>query len=195
MIFLLYQKSSAWVVCRRSLKLKQKPMYGLNFFRKYVNFFGTLFLMLNDRISLLSNRGIRAPRILNFMNSLNISIEYPLSPFTEEPSIGRDWKQNNAHIFSNKKGSMRGAMFHLWAFFFENNSNYMSFHLRADSNFSKKISILFCRRRKWIWPAAGCDSPREKGAAHCGWWLSNESTLSAHITPTKSCRIRLINKI
>ena len=25
----------------------------------------------------------RAPRILNFMNALNISIEYPLSPFNE----------------------------------------------------------------------------------------------------------------
>ena len=55
-----------------------------------ISFFNKFFLMLNDRISLLSNRGIRAPRVLNFMNSLNVSIEYPLSPFTEEPSIGKD---------------------------------------------------------------------------------------------------------
>ena len=55
-----------------------------------ISFFNKFFLMLNDRISLLSNRGIRAPRVLNFMNSLNVSIEYPLSPFTEEPSIGPD---------------------------------------------------------------------------------------------------------
>ena len=51
-----------------------------------VSFFNRFFLMLNDRISLLSNRGIRAPRILNYMNSLNVSIEYPLSPFNDEPS-------------------------------------------------------------------------------------------------------------
>ena len=53
-----------------------------------VSFFNRFFLMLNDRISLLSNRGIRAPRILNYMNSLNVSIEYPLSPFNDEPSRG-----------------------------------------------------------------------------------------------------------
>ena len=55
-----------------------------------VSFFNRFFLMLNDRISLLSNRGIRAPRILNYMQSLNVSIEYPLSPFNETSTIEED---------------------------------------------------------------------------------------------------------
>ena len=33
--------------------------------------------------STVKNSLQRAPRILNFMNALNISIEYPLSPFNE----------------------------------------------------------------------------------------------------------------
>ena len=40
-------------------------------------------LILNDRISLISNRGLRAPRILNFMQGLDVDNIYPLSPFAK----------------------------------------------------------------------------------------------------------------
>ena len=54
-----------------------------------ISFFNRFFLILNDRISLLSNRGVRAPRVLNFMQGLDIHTIYPLSPFAtkNDPAI------------------------------------------------------------------------------------------------------------
>ena len=49
-----------------------------------LSFFNRFCLIVNDRCSFLSNRGIRAPRVLNFMRGLDIEKNYPLSPFTSD---------------------------------------------------------------------------------------------------------------
>ena len=96
------QKNSGSVDCNLNNK-RNHQRRGAICQEGSVSFFNRFFLMLNDRISLLSNRGIRAPRILNYMHSLNVSIEYPLSPFNEMIEEDNEFDQLEDVIPQEKK--------------------------------------------------------------------------------------------